>query len=61
MTQHLTRSIALGLLLATGGLACGKYGPPVRTRAVQANAAAPSAAPAAPDEACEEDPEEKAP
>ena len=61
MTQTLTRWIALALLLATGAIACGKYGPPVRTRAVQANAAAPAAAPAAADEACEEDPKEKAP
>ncbi len=62
MTHALTRILATGLLLASGALACGKYGPPVRASSVPVNAAAPTpAAPAAAGPACEEDEEKKAP
>jgi hypothetical protein len=61
MTHALTRCLATALLLASGVLACGKYGPPTRTGPLQASATAPtSTAPAAAGEACEED-EETAP
>jgi hypothetical protein len=59
MTQSVTRLLATGLLLASSALACGKYGPPVRTVPVQAANAAAPAAPAAAEEACEEADEEK--
>jgi len=58
----MTRGLALGLLLAIGMMACGKYGPPVRSGSARANAAAATtAAPAAAGEACEEEPKEEAP
>jgi hypothetical protein len=60
VTRSVTRLLATGLLLASSAMACGKYGPPVRTDPVQAHAATPTA-PAAAQEACEEGEEKKAP
>jgi hypothetical protein len=63
MTQRLTQLFAIGLLLVGSVLACGKYGPPVRSSAAApANVgAAPAAAPGASAASCEEDPEKKTP
>jgi hypothetical protein len=63
MTQALTRTLALALLVGVGALACGKYGPPVRPHpGAQRGAAATSATTADPGaESCEEDAEETAP
>jgi hypothetical protein len=59
VTHSLTQALALALLLAGCALACGKYGPPVRSHAAPTTASA--AATAAPEaEACEEG-EEKTP
>jgi hypothetical protein len=55
------RAFAL-LLLASGGLACGKYGPPVREPSVPPGSAAPAASPsaAAPaGEECKPEPEQQ--
>jgi hypothetical protein len=55
----MTRRVALALLLAGCALACGKYGPPVRSAAAPA-AAATAATAASEAEACEAG-EEKSP
>lgn len=59
MTQRLPTLILLAALFGSG-LACGKYGPPVRSDAAQSSVDAPGAG-AASGEACEEDAEKGTP